>query len=160
MKYLFSLCVVLFTLSGCKKSEDVTPVNQVDSFAGEYTLTSNVTSTIDGKTTSEKGSGTLSVFKGNKAGTYYFLEKYPAYEKGYMVNFVNNAFTIEQNVDVIHVDNIEYYCYQNGTGTVDGNKITMSKITSGGSGIIRSLQGLDNNVFKPITKTFSIVATK
>jgi hypothetical protein len=148
---------MLFTLSGCKKEADPTPLETI---AGEYNLTATVIATVDGKTTVQTGTGTLSVFKGNTPGTYYFLEKYPSYQISYMTNHDGKAFKMEQTVDMVRYGNIEYYGYQNGTGNTDINKITINKVTNAGTGVIRNQQGLEEYVTKAITRSVSIVATK
>lgn len=158
MKYLLPLLALLSFMSGCKK-DPATPQPVAATIAGEYKTLATVTYVVDGKTTTESRNGTLSVFQGNTPNTYYFLEKYPAYEQGYSVTLMANTVAVDQFAETIRYDNIEWYAYQNGTGTVGTNRIDLIKTTNGATGVIRA-SPYDIQVSKPMAKKVTVVATK
>jgi hypothetical protein len=135
-------------------------INNSNSIAGEYKTTAEATYTVDGKTVTQTATGILSVLAGNTPGTYYFVEKYPAYEQGYSIEYSNGAFTLASVADVVRYNNTEWYGYQSGSGTSTANKITFTKATDATTGVIRTTGGSDNYVSKPIKKRVTVTATK
>jgi hypothetical protein len=157
MKSLFLSASLIIALIGCKQADNT--VTPVDPIPGEYQATATATYTIDGKTTTQTATGTLSVYAGNSPGSYYFVERYPSYEQGYLTTFSNDSFTLSTIADVVRYNNIEWYGYQNGSGKTSTGKLTFSKATDANSGLMRT-GTLDTQVNKPVQKRVSIVATK
>ncbi|GAB3754653.1 hypothetical protein [Spirosoma pomorum] len=128
--------------------------------AGEYAITGTASYTIDGAVSRAPLSGTLSVYAGNDANTYYFLERYGTTELGYLISYTNNNFTVQEVPDYSYYNSVKYFGYQKGGGTLATNKITIDRSAATNTTTYIAPTGQVSYGTKNITKRVLITATK
>lgn len=169
MKRLYFLVLFCVTLIGvliaCRETITVQPLPESAksiSLVGDYTITGTTSYTIDGVTSSEPLSGTLSVFSDETGKRYFFSEKTKTSKINFLTNHSNGSFSIETVQDFAKVGNTTYYgnSDNNSKGTASKGSIQYNRYSYPQSVGLTSPDGERITFSKKIRKYVNVVATK
>ncbi|QKZ14324.1 hypothetical protein [Spirosoma sp. KUDC1026] len=166
LHYLTSLCMVLLTiLLACRETITVQPLPESAkplSLTGDYLITGTTSYTIDGATSSEPLSGTLSVFSDETGKRYFFSEKTKNSKINFLTNHSNGSFGIETVQDFAKVGNTTYYgnSDNNSKGTAGKGTIQYDRYANPQSVGITSPDGERITFSKKIRKHVNVIAAK